>query len=429
MVMKDKRYYFFLRFFLFAVLSCILFISCDPVNEDPPYRPVKDKTVLLYFAANNNLSLDAFRNIAEMEKGFVPSENEGNLVIYSHTLNSNPKLIKMYKGQDGKVIKDTVYNFPETNSATPDAVTGAIKVTATMFPAKENGLILWSHATGWLPSGYYSSGTFGKTASLRSFGDTGDSRRLSPWPAYPDGKDPFAGMVKSFGADNSGNTEIEITELVKALPQKFNFIIFDACLMGGIETAYQIKDSTDYVVFSPTEVLTSGYCYNKMMEYLFKSPADLKGMAESVYNYYNSMSNEFYRSVTISVVKSSELPAVAQAAKKVFEKYRQNIKPLNVTGVQRYFRSNKHWFYDISDFISQIAGSAGAEEAAGFKLALDKAVIYKAATNKFLDIIIDKSKYSGVSTYIPNPYNEDLVKFYRNFEWEKEVGMTSPDKQ
>ena len=46
---------------------------------------------------------------------------------------------------------DTVYQFPDINSATTTALKNAMNLTNTMFPAKEKGLILWSHGTGWLP--------------------------------------------------------------------------------------------------------------------------------------------------------------------------------------------------------------------------------------------------------------------------------------
>lgn len=406
---------------LLWILGFFTLQACDPVNENPPVYPVKAKTILVYMAGNNNLSFDLKNNFVDLGKGFVPHKEEGNLVVYIHTQGGLPKLVHLYKNEEGKVVRDTVYHFPSQSSATAAALKSAIQVTSTMFPAEENGLLVSSHATGWLPTGYYSSGSFSTPVQTFSSGE-GFPLHESPWPAYPGGVDPYAGMVKTFGADNANPAEIEIVDFVKALPHKFNFVIFDACLMGGIEVAYQMKDSVDYLVFSPTEVLAAGYHYAGMMEPLFQQPTNLKGMAQGVYDYYMKQSGTS-RSATISVVKCSALPAVAQAAKVVFDKYRENIATLNVLNVQPYFRSNRHWFYDVNDFIRQVAGNAGATEAAAFRQALENAVIYKASTGQMLDLRIDPAKFSGISTYIPNPYKEDLVKFYRNFEWEKAVGM------
>lgn len=420
-MITNRAYLLMVRTLSILLVVLLLVTSCNPVNDDPPYRPAKSKTVLLYLAANNNLSQDAFANIAEIERGYLPDKGGDNLIIYAHTAGTSPKLLKVYRGEDGKAVRDTVYRFPATNSATAAALTNAINITTTMFPADENGLVLWSHATGWLPSGYYALGQFPPGAKV--FGLESDSDYSSPWEAYPGGIDPYANMVKSFGADNG--KEIEITNLVKALPHKFTFIIFDACFMGGIEAAYELKDSTDYILFSPTEVLASGYNYSTMMDYLFKSPTDLRGMAESVYNYYNAQQGD-YKSVTISLVKTSELNAVADAAKTVFDKYKHKIEALDVSAVQPYFRSNKYWFYDLNDFILQLAGREGAADAAAFKAALERAVIYKAATARFIDIRIDPARFSGISTYIPfHPRNTQLIDFYKTYRWEGFVKMAS----
>ncbi len=364
----------------FAILAVamVLAYSCDEVKGVPVEYPVKDKTVLVYMVGNNNLSGTAEVNLADIQKGFIPQQDKGNILVYYHIANQDPILLNIIKQESGKVVADTVYKFPERNSATAKSLTNALQVTKTMFPADEYGLILWSHGTGWLPEGIYS-------------------------------------QTRSFGSEEG--KEINIPELAKALPYKVSYIIFDACLMGGIETAYELKDSTDHLLFSPTEVLAAGFPYSKIMQPLFSYPTDLEGVAKEYYNHYNSMSGEM-RSATVSLVKTSELEGVASAAKEIFAEHRDKIATLNMNDIQRYFRFNKHWFYDLEDFINKIAS---AEQAATFKQALDKAVIYKAATPYFLEIQI--VRYSGISTYIPNPSDTELDKYYKNFAWNKACKM------
>ncbi len=361
----------------FAV-TMVLSYSCDEVRGVPEEYPVKDKTVLVYMVGNNNLSGTAEVNLADIQEGFIPQQDKGNILVYHHIAYQDPVLLNVIKQEDGKVVADTVYKFPKRNSATAQSLTNAMQVTKTLFPATEYGLILWSHGTGWLPQGAYSK-------------------------------------TRSFGSEEG--KEINIPELVKALPYRVSYVIFDACLMGGIETAYELKDSTDHVLFSPTEVLAAGFPYSKIMQPLFSSPTDLEGVAREYYNHYNSMSGEM-RSATVSLVKTSELDAVAAAAKTVFDEHRDKIATLNMNHIQPYFRFNKHWFYDLEDFISQIASP---EQADTFKQALNKAVVYKATTPYFLEIPI--VKYSGISTYIPNPADEELDKYYKNFAWNKACGM------
>lgn len=362
-------------YFLVAVMA-LLAVSCDPVEGTAPEFPVKEKTVLIYMVGNNNLSSDAVRNLSDLKKGFVPSDD--NLLVYYHTPSQSPVLLQLKTDGTGAVVQDTVYRFPARNSAAPESLKSAMLVTQTMFPANEYGLFLWSHGTGWLPQGHYS---------------------------------------KSFGEEKG--VEMEIVDMVKAFPYKLSFVVFDACLMGGIEVVYQMKDSVDYVISSPAEIMSMGFPYSRIMKHIYSSPADYIAVAEEYYNFYNSLEGQA-RSATISVVKTSELENLAAQTKNVFDKYRNNIPLLNYKSVQGYHRFNKYWFYDFGDFIKKIAG----EDAAPVIAALEKAVIYKATTPWFLDLAIDPLRYSGLSTYIPlSPSDPVLDAYYAKFDWNRDTGM------
>lgn len=362
---------------LISLAVALVVISCDTVDGIMPEFQVKDKTVLVYMVGNNNLSSDAYNNLKNIKKGYIPQED--NLLVYYHTPSQSPVLLQILKDETGAVVQDTVYRFPPRNSSTPESLTSAMKVTQTMFPAREYGLFLWSHGTGWLPEGQ---------------------------------------TTKSFGYEEK--LEIEIQDLVRAFPYKLSFVVFDACLMGCIEVAYQMKDSVDYVIASPAEVLANGFPYANLMQHIFKTPADLESVAREYYDYYNSYSGDM-RSATVSLVDTKALEDVAKAARPLFEKYRENIKNLDYTDVQRYYRGNMHWFFDFADYMVKLAGE---QEAQPVLKALDRAVLYKATTPYFLEIPIDKERYSGLSSYIPiDTTDVELISYYKTLEWNKAVGM------
>lgn len=371
---------------LFTILS-----SCIKNNtDDPEYRRV----VVLYLAANNNLSSYASNNIVSLKEGYLPGEDSKDIVlIYSHLSGSNPKLLRLYKDDSGKVQEDVVANFDSQNSATPQVLENLLNKVKIIFPAEEYGLILWSHASGWLPQGYYSSPT--------------------GFNAYM--PDPYAGIVKSFGEDSG--IEMEITDLKDAIPYHLSFIIFDCCFMGGIETAYELKDKCDYIVASPTEILATGFPYDQVMKPLFESTADLNETCQIFYDYYNGMSGA-NKSATIAIYQTDKLQQVAAASKIIFNNNRSKIATLNMSQVQKYFRLDKHWFYDLSDLMESIAMPS---EFTNFKSALDNAVIAKWSTDNFIDIKINS--FSGISTYIQNPTNSYLDNFYKGYQWNRDSEM------
>lgn len=398
---KCASFFYILLFVAFAQLLA----SCKAVTPDSPEIAVQKKTVLFYMAANNNLSGNIISNINSIKNSNLPSDD--NLVIYSHLSGKIPVLLKVYSN-GGEAAVDTLYKFPSaTVSANSATLKSVLSIVQTLCPAEKYGLVLSSHGTGWLPSGFYSNPT-GYTSSAVA------AMSLNA-------PDPYAHMVKSFGsetnADETALIEMEITDMAKAIPYKLEFILFDACLMSNIEVLYELKDVTDYFIASPAEVLATGFPYTDIIGYMYEDVVNAKGIAEAYYNHYNRQSGD-YRSATIGAFKTDGLKDVAAAAKTIFEKKRDNILSLDRTSIQRYYRLNKHWFYDFENYMEVLSG--GGEDFTTLKQSLDKITIYKNATESFLSIKINRT--CGITSYITEE-NTVLTAAYKKLAWNKDVEM------
>ncbi|MFA6770068.1 MAG: clostripain-related cysteine peptidase [Bacteroidales bacterium] len=379
-----------INFVFLALITFFLFNSCE---KNSSKKPEFNRVVVLYMAANNNLSSFAEHNFDALKEGFVPVEKSKDiLIVYKHFKDENPKLVRLFKNSAGDIIEDIVATYEDQNSANGDVLKAVLNKINKIFPSKEHGLILWSHATGWLPQGYYNS-TYNQTFF----------------------EDPYKDLVKSFGEDRG--VEMELKELKAAIPFKLSFIIFDCCLMGGIETIYELKDITDYIIASPTEILAYGFPYDNIMNPLFKSKANLEEACKIFYDYYNNEEG-IYRSATIALYKTEELPELARISKVIFNNHRDTIQLLDMSKIQRYFRMNKRWYWDLDNFISEIATP---KEHAQFNLVLSKVVKAKWSTPSFLDIEINN--FCGISTYIQNPGNDFLDAFYENLDWDIDSKM------
>lgn len=382
--MRKINYIFWAVIFIFAFNSC---------EKNPSGKPAFNRVVVLYMAANNNLSSFADHNLDAIQKGFIPRENSKDiLVVYQHIQGKTPKLVRLFKNSVGEIKEDVVAAYEDQNSANGDVLKAVLNKTAKIFPASEYGLILWSHATGWLPQGYYNS------SHNQAFFD-----------------DPYRDIVKSFGEDRG--IEMELKELKAALPYKFSFIIFDCCLMGGIETAYELKELTDYIIASPTEILAYGFPYEIIMAPLFTSKANLEEACELFYNYYNAQTG-VNKSATIALYKTEKLKELAAITKVIFSNNEDKIKSLNMDEIQPYFRMNKRWYWDLDNFINKIATTTEYKQ---FNLALNQVVKAKWSTPSFLGIEINN--FSGMSTYIQNPENSFLDSFYKDLDWGADTGM------
>ena len=380
-----------IRFLFCALAMALTLFSCKKAETEEIVVVKRPKTVLLYMVANNNLSYDAENSISRLQNGYIPAE-EGNLLVYKHCAGMDPVLLHIKKGEEGTVVADTAYRFPPRVSATKSALTQALNVTQALFPADSYGLILWSHGTGWIPP-------------LASSSSVAQEQRSGSCPE------------RTFGLD--GKVELEIRDLAQAIPYKLSFMLMDACFMGGIETAYEVKDSVDYYIGSPAEILTESFPYHKIMQHIFKSTPDYAAVCKEYYDYYNAKSGA-ERSATVALMDCSKLAEVAEVAKRVFDQYGESIASLDLSLLQPYFRgSSSKYFYDLKDLVDAIADASLSAE---FAAALERAVPYKASTPYFIELPI--RSFCGVSTYVPgNPADTKLADYYKQYKWNQATGM------
>ena len=380
-----------IRFLFCALAMALTLFSCKKAETEEIVVVKRPKTVLLYMVANNNLSYDAENSISRLQNGYIPAE-EGNLLVYKHCAGMDPVLLHIKKGEEGTVVADTAYRFPPRVSATKSALTQALNVTQALFPADSYGLILWSHGTGWIPP-------------LASSSSAAQEQISGSCPE------------RTFGLD--GKVELEIRDLAQAIPYKLSFMLMDACFMGGIETAYEVKDSVDYYIGSPAEILTESFPYHKIMQHIFKSTPDYAAVCKEYYDYYNAKSGA-ERSATVALMDCSKLAEVAEVAKRVFDQYGESIASLDLSLLQPYFRgSSSKYFYDLKDLVDAIADASLSAE---FAAALERAVPYKASTPYFIELPI--RSFCGVSTYVPgNPADTKLADYYKQYKWNQATGM------
>jgi len=421
---------------LTCLVGVMVVVSC---RKDPDPEPMNiGRTVLVYMATNNNLTNYSFEDVEEITAGFVPQwfdQGSGDvLLVYRHALNRNPHLIRISTRED-KVVMDTLISYPEQNSCVDTTFKKVLKDAFGQYPSSERGLIVSSHGTGWLPEGYYDNPKGYSTAAVGEVSPAGagtGSRRIVDLPVDDD---PYSWMVKSFGHEDTG-TEMEIDIFKNSLIYHFDWLVFDCCLMGGVEVAYQLRKCCDYIISSQTEIMADGFPYYGLMEIAFRKGSDVAtramDMANLYYQHYEAKTAKEWRSATISVMKTSEMSALASSVKNILSAGGSaNTDTLsmdyqgNLLYVQRYFRTNRHWFYDLDHYISQVCTDENLYSA--FSKAMGKVVIYKASTSSFMKDAggFDITHFSGVSTYVYRPRNTYLKEYYAKLEWGAAVGMSN----
>lgn len=386
----------------------------------------------------NNLSASLAEDIRDLEKGFIPGSAplDNYLFVFSHLVESSysapsaPKLQRIYLGPDGNPMKETLLEMePGTVSNSAECIREVLEFLKEKYPEIESfGVLMSSHGTGWTPPGYCTTG-------YKNEGNSDDIEwRRSAFPEkYLSGEylyEPLPG-VKSMGYTVTGVNptvayETDIREIADLLPFKLDYIIFDACFMGGVEVAYQFRDKCRYMCFSQTEILSDGMDYTTMISDLLSgNSADLVSLATNYFNHYDTASGA-KRSATISVVDCTKLDALAAVCRDLFRRYDISKDKVNESKLQKYFHYANHaWFYDLFS----IAEAAGASETelSDLQWALDCCMEYKAATPIFALYGFPIRVHSGLSMYLPETERKNLNSYYSALDWNKVTGLVKTE--
>ena len=410
-----------------------LLSSCKPETEYIFLQKHPRAHVMMCFGFNN-LSSSLAEDIRDLEKGFIPGSAplENYLFVFSHLVESSystpssPKLQRIYLGPDGNPMKETLLEMePGTISNRAECIREVLEFLKEKYPEIESfGVLMSSHGTGWTPPGYCTTGYKNEGNS-----DVIEWRRSAFPETYLSGEylyEPVPG-VKSMGYTVTGVNptvayETDIREIADLLPFKLDYIIFDACFMGGVEVACEFRDKCNFVVASQTEILSDGMDYTTMISDLLEgNRADLVSLATNYFNHYN-LSIGSKRSATISVVDCSKLGTLAAVCRNLFRNYDISKDNVDASKLQKYFYYTNHaWFYDLYSIVQ--AAGASKTGLSDLQWALDECILYKAATPTFALYGFPIDTHSGLSMYLPEKERTQLNSYYRELTWNKLTGL------
>jgi len=376
-------------------------------GEIPEPEPnIANRTVLAYIIAENSLYRFAKDDIDEMMQGITNMPDNNNMLVYVDDL-KNPRILRLYKNGTTACC-DTVYQYNENKVSTDPAVfEKVLDYVIDNYPAQNYGLVMWSHGDGWLP------------ATIKI-----DTRMI--------------GIDN--GSDTSSDTgpEMDITDMASVLSDcianktktKFDFILFDACFMQGVEVAYQLRNCANYIIGSPTEIPGPGAPYHKMIIPFFARTFDASSMVDAYYSYY--INNTDY-GAAMSAFKCSELENFASATATALK----TINNFTFSNYDVFYycsdpSSSLPYYYDINSFMKKMLTDVNYTT---WKKALDAAIPYKETTPWVFSTgigihggkwTIDTNIYCGASFYLPKNTNKSSWNtFFKTLDWYNAAGWSS----
>ena len=260
------------------------------------------------------------------------------------------------------------------------------------FNAEKNFLIVWNHGNGW----------------------------------YGDGKETEQeNYKKSIGFDDSEKDWLnlyELEEAVESYGQKWDMIIFDACLMNTIEVIYQLRDHTEYILGSPEEIPMSGFDYEKLIKSILEnrkiSDTGIKIIKEAVEEFEKKDLFAVYSLIKTECIKELflELQQCSMEMLKKLEEIKGLKSYLKENLLTYSFEENDYTLYteiaDMGCFFSEIRENNIIKK-------LNNVVVFKKSTTAEPEMKLEKS--SGLSIYLPfEVYNTSyglVTEFGKNNKW------------
>jgi hypothetical protein len=377
------------------------------------------RNVLFYIGADDPrewqpvINRDTPGKIDQIRLGWQP--DKGEMLIYADRQGKGAFLLRVNNvlDTDGYYGLDTLEVYGPENSADAATLSRSINKMRSDYPADSYGMIFFSHASGWLPKG-----TLNRPRSMVIDGGDGTNR------------------------------EREYTEFASAIPDgQFDFIILEACLMADVMSMYELRNKTGYILASSAEIVSPGffYIYKDKIMTLFdtKQTVDenLTDFGQSYYDYIvsNNAENSELCSVTMSLIHAKEMGNLAAVTKGALQGKDMDEAVLNIDDIQRFdrpgglifsgFKKSSRYF----DFAHTIENLVSDSQYKVFEAQLDKTVVWKVATKRFLLRGPNETPYygeydgffierhSGLTTYIKRDVYPEINAAFESSSWYKAI--------
>lgn len=376
------------------------FTSCSDDGELPPYPDKAKQTVIMYMPwADNTIHYYFEKNISAFEAAIERNHGlDGNqLIVFIAENGQQSQMYRIYY-YDGKCRRETLktYDFASCDYTTPEGISQIISDAIAAAPASTYALAIGCHGMGWVPAG--------TDVGTRTF-----MNNIKAANAYP---------TRFFGSSGDPTYQTDILTLAEGIANtgvKMKYILFDDCYMSNIETAYDLRNVTDYLIASTCEIMIDGMPYDEIGIDLLNNK--FKNVVDKFYNYYSNFKTPCG---TIGVTDCREVENMAYIMRQINDRYPDF--PYNTTDIQDLDGFENTIFFDFGDYVSKLCSDPNMLST--FKEQLGRLVPYKANTETYYSRYTGEqhpiNTFSGITISDPS-VNRSIANVKTQTNWYRET--------
>ncbi len=368
-----KKYF---TLFVIGLMAICSLGSCSDEAFDTD--SVNKQTILIFFpwtgGESNNEGLTSYltANVNSIEKAIVDKKglNNTRVLLFFSSDNEQNTLFDLQYDESTKtvnrvVVKDDYNGGANYNSA--EGFAELLNEVKEIAPALNYALIIGAHGCGWTYSDdwqnypYYS-----RRVTLPTSADTVTTTAAAATSAYSTtgysttgfsgiqyGPDPNNPLTRFFGSVSLKSHAMDVTTLAEGIKLsgiKMQYILFDACYMGNVETAYALKDATNYMIASGSEVLAEGLPYSTIWNYLNSDTPNYSSIVSGTIDYYKTAQVPY---CNLAAIDCRQLDKLASVMKEINSQYSlSDTTPLD--SIQYYDGFQPNLFYDMQAYVDSL---------------------------------------------------------------------------
>jgi hypothetical protein len=403
-------------------------------------------TMLVYMAGDNDLDPYAVGDVKELLKvGTGPDITVVVQIDRSRRAHTRRHVIPEKSGTSYEAALEAAEVLPEINTGDPKVLADFVSWGRTHFPSDRLALVIWNHGWGWTPYDLEDAGRAAPTgpalpdARIVSLEvpARGTFRSLLPFRhslfRHPQPVREALHIIHYVGSDtNTGlprTDALDAHELARALTSglgdhgPLDLLGFDACLMAGLEIAYELRDHARVLVGSEEDEPGEGWPYQAVLKALRDSPEmgpEKLGpaIAKAFVGWAAAIEAREERdsAYTQSAIRMSALEDLASATARLGEVLAGTVakETLALTAIVQSVQRmpGDHQYADLGHFAKLVARHLKSKkaQAAAAKLidSLQRGVLYRGHFGAAVD------RVTGLTVYIPTD-RFHLRKYRRSY--------------
>ncbi|MGI6243960.1 MAG: clostripain-related cysteine peptidase [Prevotella sp.] len=279
------------RVLLILIVAICSFTSCSD-DESVDITKINKQTILVFMPwTGDDLSNIVFKeNLDSIEGAIIKAKRlDCKLLVFLSTSATTSDLYEITY-QKGVITHTPIKTYAGKDYTTAAGITQILNDVQTEAYALNYAMMIGCHGCGWTYKNDWTNYPYqAKMHFMQADDASWNQAKASPYGHHR--TNTPTPPTRFFGSINDMESAIDITDLATGIQDagiKMQFILFDDCYMANVETAYELRHATNFLIGSTSEVMLTGMPYQTVWHNLATSTPAYDKTISAFHTYYQS---------------------------------------------------------------------------------------------------------------------------------------------